>query len=219
MKRGEIIFLIISLVVIATGTIIFVEASAFQKKARVTEGTVISGNSTYFIVKYISEDGEERTHQGTQGKNGKHREGEKFKVFYLKDNPDKSRIYDGKKGGRKTIFWGIVLLSLFLLSIYQRRSKNKSMNMLKTNGRKVQAEITGIETDLSTTVLEHHPYIIHCRWVDPITGREYSDAVKQLWKDPAPLLAGRNHLDVYIDRNDPGKYFLDTEFLAEIKAY
>jgi hypothetical protein len=219
MKRGEIIFLILGLLVIITGTVIFLEASAFQKKAKITEGTVVSGGSTYFIVKYISDDGTERTHKGTQGKNGKHREGEKFKVFYLIDNPDKSRIFDGKKGGRKTIIWGIALLSLLLLSIYQSRSKNKTMNIFKTKGRKVQAEITGIETDLSITILEKHPYIIKCRWVDPITGREYTDTVKQLWKDPKPLLEGRNHLDVYIDRDDPGKYFLDTEFLGDIKAY
>jgi hypothetical protein len=84
MKRGEIMFLILGLVIIATGTIIFLEASAFQKKATVTEGTVISANSTHFIVKYISGEGTERTHQGTQSKNGKHREGEKFPgVFVL----------------------------------------------------------------------------------------------------------------------------------------
>lgn len=93
------------------------------------------------------------------------------------------------------------------------------MNMFKTTGRAVRAEITGIESDLNTTVMEKHPYIIKCRWVDPITGREYTGSVEQLWKDPAPLLAGRNHIDVYIDRDNPEKYFLDTDFLGDIKKY
>jgi hypothetical protein len=161
----------------------------------------------------------ERTHKGTHGKNKKFYVGDKFMVFYPTDNPDKSRISDGKKGGKTILFIGIAMLLLDLYLIHLSRSKNKSADKFRTTGRKVQAEITGIETDMNTTVLEKHPYIINLRWVDPITGKEYTDAINQIWKDPAPLLAGRNHIDVYIDREDPGKYFLDIEFLGDIKAY
>jgi hypothetical protein len=219
MNRGSIIFLVLSLVTIVAGTSIFLEASSFQKKTKVTDGTVVSRDLTYFYIKYISDDGAEHTHRGTQGKNKKFYVGDKFRVFYLKDNPYKSRISDGKKGGRKVIITGIALLFLSLTSIYQNRSRNKSANKFRTTGRKVEAEITGIETDMNTTVLEKHPYIINCRWVDPITGKEYLDAIKQIWKDPAPLLGGRNHIDVYIDRDNPDKYFIDIEFLGDIKAY
>lgn len=219
MNRGTTIFLILSLVTIVAGTSIFLEASAFQKKARVTEGTVVSRDSRYFNVKYISDDGAGRIHKGTQSKNKKHYVGDKFKVFYLIDNPDKSRISDGKKTGKTVIIAGVALLLLDLVGIYQNRSKNKSVNKFRSTGRKVEAEITGIETDMNTTVLEKHPYIINCRWVDPMTGRKYTDSITQIWKDPAPLLAGRTHIDVYIDRDDPDKYFMDTEFLGDIKAY
>jgi hypothetical protein len=219
MKRGDIIFLVLSLVVIAAGTILFLEASAFQKKSKVTEGIVVSWNSTHYIVKYVSDDGVERTYKGTQSKNGKHRVGEHFKVFYLINDPDTSRIFDGKKGGRYTIIFGIVLFSLFLLSYKQRIAKDKSLNKFRINGRKVQAEIIGIEQDANTAVMEKHPYIIKCKWMDPITGREYTDVVEQLWKDTAPFLANHNYIDVYINRDDPGKYLLDTEFLRDIKAY
>jgi hypothetical protein len=161
----------------------------------------------------------ERTHRGTNGKNKKYYVGDKFRVFYLIDNPDKSRISDGKKGGRTIIIIGIAMLLFDLYVIYLNRSGNKSANKFRTTGRKVEAEITGIETDMNTTVMKKHPYIINCRWVDPITGKEYTDAIKQIWKDPAPLLAGRNHIDVYIDRDNPDKYFIDVEFLGDIKAY
>lgn len=219
MNSGAKIFLVLSLVTILTGTLIFLEASSFQKKAKVTEGTVVLRDATYFYVQYLSDDGKVRTHRGSHGKNKKYYIGDKFKVFYLINNPDRSRISDGKKGGRRVIIAGMALLLLALLGIYQNRKKNKSANNLRTTGRKVQAEITGIETDMNTTVMEKHPFIINCRWVDPMTGKEYSHSIKQLWKDPAPLLAGRNSIDVYIDRDDPEKYFLDDEFLGEIKAY
>lgn len=72
MKRGEIIFLVLSLVIIITGTVIFFEASAFQKKAGVTDGTVSSSSSTYYSFRYITEDGVERTHKSIQGEINEH---------------------------------------------------------------------------------------------------------------------------------------------------
>ncbi len=219
MNIGTRIFLVLSLITIVTGTIIFFEASAFQKKAKVTEGTVASRDATFFYVGYISDDGVERMHKGSHGRTRKYYVGDKFKVFYLIDDPDRSRIYDGKKGGRTIIIVGIVMLLFDMYMIYLNRSKNKLVNNFKTTGRKVQADITGVETDLDTTVMEKHPYIINCKWVDPVTGKEYTHAINQIWKDPAPRLAGRHHIDVYIDRDDPERYFLDTDFLGDIKAY
>jgi hypothetical protein len=67
--------------------------------------------------------------------------------------------------------------------------------------------------------MEKHPFLINCRWTDPFSGKEYTHAIDQLWKDPAPYLAGRKYIDVYIDRNNPDNYFLDIEFLKEIKVY
>jgi hypothetical protein len=134
MNSGTKIFLVLSLVTIVAGTLIFLEASAFQKKAKVTEGTVALRDATYFYVQYISDDGEVRTHRGTHGKNRKYYVGDKFKVFYLINNPDKSRISDGKKGGRRVIIAGIALLLLSGVSIYQNRKKNKSANNFRTAG-------------------------------------------------------------------------------------
>jgi hypothetical protein len=80
-------------------------------------------------------------------------------------------------------------------------------------------QMAGVEIDMGTTIMEKHPYKINCRWVDPMTGKEYTHTIYQIWKDPAPFLAGHNHIDVYIDHDDPEKYFPDTEFLDDIKAY
>jgi len=47
-----------------------------------------------------------------------------------------------------------------------------------------------------------------------MSGREYLHTIKNIWDEPKVLLAGRNTIDVYIDRNDPEKYFMDIEFLG-----
>lgn len=217
MKSGNKILFVLCAIAAVIGVIIYLEASAFQKSARIVQGTVVNSRLSTYEIRYTSSDGIERTHKGTQSSKGrKYRDGEIIKVFYSIDNPDKSRISDGVKGGKKVLFWVFILLLFNLFSAYQGRKKDKSENSFKTTGRKVEAQILKIDTDLTITVMEKHPYCIDCKWVDPMTGREYAHTIRYVWADPHTLLAGRNSLDVYIDRKDPEKYFMDIGFLGEV---
>jgi hypothetical protein len=216
MNRGNIILLVICLIAIAVGSAIILEASAFQKTSKVTEGKVVSSDFTYYTVQFFSDDGAERSYRGRHGKPKKYFTGDKVKVFYQADNPDRSRITDGKKSGKKVIGIAILLLILDLYLIYTNKKRNKSATNFKTTGRKVEAEITKIDIDMNTTVLKKHPWFIECRWIDPITGKPYTHTIKNIWIDPYSVLAGRKTIDVYIDRQDPDKYFMDIEFLGDI---
>ena len=217
MKTGNIILFVLCGIAIAAGVAIYLEASAFQKTAKITVGTVANSSLSRYEIKYTSDDGVERTFKGTHSsKGGRYRDGDIKKVFYKTDNPDKCRISDGKKSGKKIVFWAFIMLLFNLFLVYNNRKKDRTEKDFKTTGRKVEAEITKIDTDVNTTFLEKHPYFIDCTWVDPITGKEYIHTIKNIWIDPKPLLAGRNKMDVYIDRQDPDKYFIDTEFLGDL---
>ena len=98
--------------------------------------------------------------------------------------------------------------------VYYSRKKDLIEKRFKTDGRKVEAQILKIEIDMETTVQQRHPYFIDCKWSDPITGKEYRHTIRYIWTDPKTLLAGRSTIDVYIDRNDPEKYFMDVAFLG-----
>jgi len=218
MNTGTKILFVICAIIIAAGVAIYVEASAYQKKSKITQGTVVNTSMSRYEIKYTSDDGIERTYKQPQSRS-KHavrtyRDGEIVKVFYLKDNPDESTIYDGKKGGRNIVFWGSMLLLFNLYMVYTNRKRAKKSNSFRTTGRKVEAQILKIDIDMETTVMNRHPYYILCKWVDPMSGREYLHTIKYIWDEPKPLLAGRNTIDVYIDRNDPEKYFMDIEFLG-----
>jgi hypothetical protein len=216
MKPGNIILLVICLLAIGIGIAIFLEASAFQKTAKITIGTVTRSDASFYYVQYTSDDGVERTFRGSHGKTKKGYPGQKKKIFYQADNPDKARISDGVKGGKKVIIFAVLLLILDIYLIYTNKKKSRSAGSFKANGRKVEAEIIKIDTDMTITFREKHPYYIDCRWSDPITGREYTHTIRNIWTDPTPLLAGRTHIDVYIDRQDPEKYFMDIEFLGDL---
>lgn len=216
MNKGNIILLVICILALAAGIAVYLEASAFQKSAKITEGTVVRSEISYYYVQYFSDDGAERIYRGSHTKNKKYRTNDKLKVFYQADNPDKARITDGVKTGKTIIIVAILLLLLDLYLIYSNRKKSKLSKDFKTNGRKVDAEITKIDIDMETTIMKKHPYFIDCRWVDPITGKEYTHTINNIWTDPKSLLAGRKTIDIYIDRDDPDNYFMDIEFLGDI---
>lgn len=215
MNNGTKILLVLCLITIVAGIAVFFEASAFQKKAKVTEGIVENSRISSFHVIYTSDDGVKRDLYVSRKNNGLN-DGEKIKVFYRIDNPDNARINNGKKGGKKIIIIAFVMLLFDFYMIYNNKKNIRISNNFKTNGRKMQAEIISVEIDNNTTIQRKHPYIIICKWIDPLTGKEYTHTIKYIWKDPTPLLAGRNTIDVYIDREVPEKYFIDTEFLGII---
>ena len=216
MKTGNIILFVLCGIAIAAGVANYLEASAFQKTAKITVGTVANSSLSRYEIKHTSDDGVERTYKGTHSSKGRrYHDGDKVKVFYKIDNPDKCRISDGKKAGKKVVFWAFIMLLFNLLLVYNGRKKDKTEKDFKTTGRKVEAQILKIDIDMETTIMKKNPYYIDCKWVDPITGREYTHTIRYIWTDPKTLLAGRNSIDVYIDRKDPEKYFMDTGFLGD----
>lgn len=216
MNLGNKILFFVSGIVIASGVAIYFEASAFQKTAKITVGTVANSGMSYYEIKYTSDDGVERTSNRTHSSKGsKYHNGDKVKVFYQIADPDKCRISDGKRGGKKVVFWGFILLLFNLLSVYHGKKRARNENYFKTTGRKVEAQIMKIDLDMEITIMKKNPYYIHCKWADPMTGREYRHTIKNVWTDPNTLLSGRNGIDVYIDRKDPEKYFMDIAFLGE----
>jgi hypothetical protein len=215
MNKGTKILLVLCLIAIIAGIAVIFEASAFQKNAKITEGIVENSRMSSFHVIYASDDGVKHDLYVSRKNNGLN-DGEKIKVFYRIDNPDKARINNGKKGGKKIIIIAFVMLLFDFYMIYNNKKTIRISNNFKTNGRKLQAEIIRVEIDNTITIQRKHPYSILCNWIDPFTGKEYMHTIKYIWKDPTPLLAGRKSLDVYIDSEHPEKYFIDTEFLGII---
>ena len=133
MYRGNIILLVLCLIGIAICTAIYLEASAFQKTAKVTDGTFVSTEISYYYVKFISDDGAERTYKGRQRKGKKFYTGDKMRLIYQPDNPDKPRLTDGKKTGKNVIVIIMLMLILDLYLIYTNKKRSKSANIFSLN--------------------------------------------------------------------------------------
>ena len=216
MKTGNKIFFVLCAITIIAGAIIYLEASIYQKKSKITDGTVINTGLSNYEIHYTSDDGVERIYKGNHGssKGWNYHDGDIVKVFYKADNPDKMRFSEGVRFGKKVVKIGVIMLLFNLFLVYTDRKRTKSENSFKTTGKKLQAQIVNIGTDTSISVLRKNPFFVDCKWTDPNTGREFTHTIRYIWKDPKMLLAGRDSIDVYIDPDNLDKYFLDISFLG-----
>ena len=121
MTKGNVIILILGIIAISAGIFVYFEASSFQNKARLTEGKVVHVIGSSYSIQYVTDDGTVKVKQGS-GKTHGFREGANAKVWYSISNPDRARLSDGKKGGRKIIIAGAFCI---LLGIYPLLMKNK----------------------------------------------------------------------------------------------
>lgn len=122
MKQGNKIMIVLGAIAIAAGIFVYFEASSFQKKAKLTEGKVVYVLGTSYKIQYVTEDGAEKIKQGS-GKTHGYREGESANVWYSIDNPDKARLTDGKRGGKKMVIYGIIGAVLGIYPMLQRKKE------------------------------------------------------------------------------------------------
>lgn len=124
MEKGNKIILVLGLLAIATGVIVYYEASSFRAKATSTEGKVIHVIGTSYKIQYFTKDGTEKICQGS-GKNHGYREGNTLTVWYSNDNPDRARYTDRNKVARVLIISGIVGMILGFYPLFMKK-KEKS---------------------------------------------------------------------------------------------
>lgn len=92
-------------------------------------------------------------------------------------------------------------------------AKDKKKKELMQNGIKVFAEVTGGSEVLNVEVNGRHPWKLECRYTDPYNGGVYLYSSRSVFMDPY-LYMGQQ-VAVYVDRNDPSKYYVDIQSLRQ----
>jgi uncharacterized membrane protein HdeD (DUF308 family) len=123
MEKGNKIILVLGILAIMAGVFVILEASSFQKKAKVTEGKVVHVLGTSYKIQYFTDDGTEKIYQGSGKTHGFH-EGNSVTVWYRTDNPDRVRFTDGKKGAKTLFIAGIVCILLGIYPLFSKKNKN-----------------------------------------------------------------------------------------------
>ncbi len=143
--------------------------------------------------------------------------GEIVPLLYQPGDPQKARIdsFFSLWGG--ALITGVVGLFFFAIGggmvLYGWR-KARKRQWLMTEGTPVQAQIQGVERNTSYKVNGRSPWYIAAQWQHPTSGKVHIFESDNIWFDPEPYLGGVT-VTVYIDRNDPGTYHMDTTFLPQ----
>lgn len=137
--------------------------------------------------------------------------GEIVVIYYNPKNPDDAMIggWQGYLGA--IICGGIGLIFTLLGSIFllARKFSNARNTHLKQTGLLVAAKFISVDMNRHVTVNRRHPFIIRCEWKDTLTGETYAFKSGFIWTDPGPVIDTNRKIDVYIDRNNPRKYYVD----------
>ncbi|QSI31377.1 hypothetical protein GNX71_18045 [Variovorax sp. RKNM96] len=86
---------------------------------------------------------------------------------------------------------------------------------LRQNGQLIEAEFQEVELNGSLEVNGENPYRIVAKWHDTANNRLHVFRSANLWFDPTDYVP--EWIPVYIDRNNPKRYHMETSFLPRLQ--
>jgi hypothetical protein len=228
MKKVYMILCAMALFVLTMGIVSLTGDINFKSRAVLTDATVTGmmhnpfhsrGTTNYSYaptVSYITRDGLNRTCE-TKSYHypPAYTIGEKVKVFYDPAKPDVARLGNGLGKSIMLFIIGVVscltLIFLFVRSVI----KGKARKQLTQTGMKIAADIVSVANNETPVVMGKRPYIIKCQWLQNSSNTIFHFKSKYIYYNPAKYIGERKQLDIFIDPNDPKKYFMDISFLPK----
>jgi len=141
--------------------------------------------------------------------------GQKVSIWYDAQDPEKV-VLSGFDQWFLPVFFGFFFLVFGgigyggLLFQYVRNLERKR---LVRTGKAVEAVVYETFFNGSINVNGQCPWIVRCKWTDPLNAQSYTFDSENLWNDPNPSCPRGSKLTVYIEPDNPLKYYMDVSFL------
>ena len=220
-----VVFGVLGAVFLVVGVWTFFSTRSFIATAARADGVVIDlelsrsdDSSTYYpIVAFRTQDGQEIEYQSNTGTNPpSFRVGESVTVLYDPQDPYDARIEAFSELWLFSIIFGSVGLVFFGVFagtvVFGMRRKRKEA-WLRAHGRAVTATYQSVEQDCTVRVNNRCAYRILAQGSDGMTSSARVFRSRRLWRDPAGVIPAGQEITVYLDPNNPEKYFMDVSFL------
>lgn len=144
--------------------------------------------------------------------------GQTVGVLYLAHSPADARIDSFSSlwfvpallTGMGLIFFGIGGGLILVPALTQRVDER-----LVHEGRPLEADFQGVSVNSGIAINGRCPYRVNAQWVDPATSRTRVFQSHNVWFDPTAYVKDRK-LKVFVDPNDPDKYYVDLSFLPKL---
>ena len=108
------------------------------------------------------------------------------------------------------LIWGLGML----VQTKDESVPYKQGQALKTTGAKIIAQLIHLQQVTNVQINNRSPYVIHAKGLNPSTGQEQIFKSFWLWSDPFTQATAGRGIDVYVDKFDPHKYYLDVESIG-----
>jgi hypothetical protein len=228
----KFIMLIVGVAMLAGAVYLYSNTRSFLAGAVHAQGTVVDLRRTesldshsnrsvsyYPVVQYTASGGRKVEFISDSGSNPPaYSRGDQVEVLYHADAPEKARI-----NGFMSLWFGTLIVSglgvvftavgtaMVVVPIRRRRLES----FLKSNGVPVEATFESVEQNTSMKVNGQSPWRVLAQWLDPATSQVHVFKSDNLWFDPSAYIKDRK-INVFIDRADPKKYYVDLSFLPKL---
>lgn len=202
----------------AEGTV--VELNRTESKTKSSDGLRYETSVSYKpVVNFVTAKGEKIELVSIMGSNPPmYHKGQKVEVLYLPAEPHKAEINDFFSLWGIPVMFGVVGGVFFLVGggmMLSSSLKARSDQYLRKHGMSIKTEFQRVVMDTSLTVNGRHPFRILTQWQNPSTSAMHIFQSNNLWYDPTSHIKDRQ-ITVFIERNNPKKYFIDLSFLPKI---
>ncbi|WP_111657207.1 DUF3592 domain-containing protein [Isoalcanivorax indicus] len=226
MKIITIAFTAVGVVLLAVAVGLGLNTQRFVAESHTATGQVVAldasrssdGGTTWRpVVSFRAGDGQTYRFSSQVSSNPPaYKRGETVTVLYAPEQPDNARIK-----GLFSLWGGVLICALVgvmftsvggvaaLAPLWARRRAAQ----LRQTGRRIETRFQGVEANTRLTVNGRHPQRIVTQWQNPATGEVQVFFSRNLWFDPSEHI--RQHsITVWMDPQKPGRYVMDTDFLA-----
>lgn len=228
MKRRSVsitfsIFLAVGLLLLAISLVLWYNTAKYNNTAVKTTGTVVdllakSDRTFSPVVTYDDANGvKHRYISSFSSKPAGYKIGETVAIYYDPKNPDNAEIAGWQQyfGSLITGGLGFIFSALGLGYFVVRKISHSRHEQLKLSGFLMHADIVSVDINRSVSVNNRHPFFIRCEGKDSLTGNISNFKSGFIWSDPTPLIGQDKKIDVYVDRNNPRKYYVDISAFEE----
>jgi hypothetical protein len=223
------VFTAVGILILGLAAYFYLDARSFVAESIETDGTVVrldpvrSDNGTTYrpTVAFRTAQGEEIEFTSSTSSNPPaYARGESVRVLYRPAEPHSARI------NSYLFLWGASTAMTFLGGIFLAigggiilwtRVKRGRDDELRRSGVPIETEFQTVELNESLTVNGRHPFRVVTQWHNPATAKVHVFTSNNLWFNPTEYIKAKN-ITVYIERNNPKKYYVDLSFLPELAS-
>ncbi len=224
LAAGFSVFTLSGAIILIVAFLMYNSRASFLDKAVKTQGTVLdieetsSEKSTKYklVVHFINQNGAKI--EFTSSTSSYYSKGQNVDILYLPSEPQNAEINDFSPPFANVFGWGcfgsiffLIGSSPFIASI-MKHIKN---NYLRKNGIPIEAEYLRVDLNPRLSVNGRYPFIVLAHWQNQTTSELHIFKSNNLWFDPSGYI-GSSKIKVFINKQNPDKYFVDLSFLPEL---